>query len=185
MVGKQLQLNYLATFTASEYQEMEETKMLATGKRSKGNAIVTFMLMTWQWRIKWCQVGRNWGSSRPFPSPTTANGFSFPGRLGNDNFDHLDLRPQLWKQVFHYCNETIEIYMAMKWKPNLRRQNQIHRTWDRGVHKWDRRKDPRSVGRLHVVNAFLLRFAWMTCCRRFHRRNLVPKILENLKMPLR
>ena len=103
----------------------------------------------------------------------------------------LDLRPQLWKPLRHQYSgfPSLQwnnwIYMAMKWKPNSRRQNQIHRTWDRGVHKWDHRKDPRSVGRLHVVNAFLLRFAWMTCCRRFHRRNLVPKILENLKMPLR
>ena len=132
MVGKQLQLNYLATFTASEYQEMEETKMLATGKRSKGNAIVTFMLMTWQWRIKWCQVGRNWGSSRPFPSPTTANGFSFPGRLGNDNLvllgcwtcDHnFGNHCGTSTLVFHHCNETIEY--TWRWNGNPIRGGKI------------------------------------------------------------
>ena len=121
-----------------QHQEIEEMKMLATkGKRSKGNAMVTCMLMTPQCRIKWRQVRRNWGSSRSFPSSTNCKQLRLPRSAGKRPFHPAGLAT-IENRFSITANKQLN-YTVRKWKPDSS-WNQMHRTWDGCAQKVDHRK---------------------------------------------
>ena len=97
------------TFTASGYQEIEEMKILATkGKRSKGNAMdltVDDVAM------------KNQVTSSPKELGLIAF-ISFFNKLQTASTSQVGWETTIstiwtcdhWKQVFHHCKETIELY---------------------------------------------------------------------------